>query len=1173
MRRVGVLLCACGSAISERMDLARVAERCKASPLVRGVLVGDQLCKPSGLNILKDFLKTHTLDGLVIGACSSYSYEQAFKAEAKNLGMPENLVEVVDLRELCSMVHKDSNAAADKASKILMGAVRKLSAASIYSSTSYAVVKSALVVGGGIAGVQCALDVANAGHKVYLVEAEPSIGGVMAQLDKTIPTLDCSICMPGNEEIILCDGTFVTLRELYELLNRELTDPPLTYSFNDYSLKALEAIAAQKLPAPKKLIEVHTSTGAKLRFTPDHRVMIDTLVGPSWVKCGELKVGDRLYSPRKLNVQNLSDEWIVDMLPENYFKVADEDLNNSIREKLKERFRTLHNAASFLNIDYESLQKSDHRFYIGELKRICETLGMSWGEIRSKIRTLTYPGSGVKNRLVTQTLDEKIMYLLGLLSSDGCVEDRRIRFYNTEKNLVRLFIENYKKIFPNRSAHVTTIEKTKNSWEKRMVVQAKNKILVEISKKLRVKDGMRPIFRLDENLIAAFLRGFFDGDGCAKLIKKSKWMSSKIEFAIGDNYELGYGLHLLLKRLGILSKVYEYEGRVIVDISERRDVLKFVEKVNSNHPERLIRLKHIARALKNQKIRGGLFEEMPLECGRLLSSIRRKYHIPLRVFLLSHSNFLRVARQECRITRDNLDRILNSIKDIVDPSDSDFLRLKKIFNTEFFLDKVRYIQEVPSAENYVYDLTVNTTHCFIPKGAFVVSNCIEGPRLSEAGRNSNIVIIPNAEVGGVEGKVGDFKVRVEVKPTYVDPSKCNGCGACVEVCPVYQPNRYDSNLKPVKAIYSPFAQAVPLKYVINKEVCTECGLCQKACGLAAVNLNDVPKELELRVGAIVIATGSRLFDARLKPEYHYGEYENVLTSIEFERVICASGPTGGELLLRNGKHPKRIAFIQCVGSRDKTIGMEDCSLFCCAVSMKQARLIKEHDPEAEVYIFYTDIRAQGKGWEDLYTRVREDGVRFIRCRPSELKRKESDGCVLIPYEDSLTGERGQLEVDMVVLALGMWPSDSTIKLARLMGLQTRGPGWIEEAQPKFRPLETFAGGIFVAGTCHGPRDISESVIEGSGAAGLVLSLFNKDVIDETPSSADVDAQMCTGCMRCQTACEYGAIYREGKKAVVNKNLCNRCGACVPACFQGAISLTGWQQEALAEQLKGVLEVK
>ncbi len=460
------------------------------------------------------------------------------------------------------------------------------------------------------------------------------------------------------------------------------------------------------------------------------------------------------------------------------------------------------------------------------------------------------------------------------------------------------------------------------------------------------------------------------------------------------------------------------------------------------------------------------------------------------------------------------------------------------------------------------DKTIPTLDCSI---------CIEGPKLSDAGRNKNITVIPNAEVKHVTGRAGDFTIRVEVKPTYVDPEKCNGCGACIDVCPVFQPNKYDVDLKPIKAIYSPFAQAVPLKYVINKDICTECGLCMKACGLSAINLKDGPKTTDLNVGAIVNATGAEVFDPKLKPQYHYGEYEGVVTNMEFERIICASGPTGGELLLRDKRHPRRVAFIQCVGSRDEKVEMEDCSFYCCAVSLKQARLIKEHAPETEVYIFYTDLRAFGKGWEELYTRVREDGVVFIRSRPSEIIENREKG-LIIPYEDSLTGIRRQLEADMAVLALGMRPSEPAIKLAKMLRIPTRPPGFIEEAHPKTRPLETIVDGVFIAGTCHGPRDISESVVEGSGAAGLVVSLFKKDGIELPASVATVDAKKCSGCLRCIDACEYGAIVADDSKVKVLEHICKGCGSCTATCFQEAIVIKNWSSDQLLPQVNAILEV-
>jgi len=472
--------------------------------------------------------------------------------------------------------------------------------------------------------------------------------------------------------------------------------------------------------------------------------------------------------------------------------------------------------------------------------------------------------------------------------------------------------------------------------------------------------------------------------------------------------------------------------------------------------------------------------------------------------------------------------------------------------------KVYLVEKQPSIGGTMaqLDKTFPTMDCSI---------CIEGPRLSEAGRNRNITIIPNARVKSVEGRAGDFHVQVEVMASYVDPVKCNGCGACVDVCPVYQPNKYDVDLKPIKAIYSPFAQAVPLKYVINKDICIECGLCMKACGLAAIDLNDKPKSSELNVGAIVVATGAVPFDARRKPQYRYGEIDDVITNMEFERIICASGPTGGNMLKRNGEPSKRVAFIQCVGSRDED-GMEECSFYCCAGSMKEARLIVEHDPEAKVFIFYTELRAFGKGWEGLYTRCREDGIVFVRSRPSEVKLNPDTKRPVVVYEDTLSGVRSELEVDTVVLAVGIHPDEETRELARLLRIPVDETGFLEEAHAKMRPLESRVDGVFLAGTCHGPRDIVETVVEGTGAASLAINILSRDEIELPTVVAKVSEEKCTGCMRCEAACQYGAIFSQNGKAKVDDGICKGCGACASTCFQGAIDLEAWGREELLSQV-------
>jgi len=1135
-------------------------------PEVADIIMHDELCLPDGLAFLRENLGRGGFDRAVIAACSNSPIEQSFKDKAVEVGLHPLHVEVANIREQCANIHGGVGQATEKAIRIVRGAVARVSRSSPSATRRVKVAKAALVIGGGIAGTQCALDIANAGFKVYLVEKQPSIGGTMAQLDKTFPTMDCSICMPGDEEVILGDGTAIGIGELAEAMadeRRSRFSPPAltTYSYDDHSLLLSPIIRAQKLRSPPKLLEVRTSTGMKLRFTPDHEILVDRSAGPSWVKCSELKAGDRLYSPRKLDLEPNPHIWIVDLLPE-HLKVSAREVLAEHRPSWTEKELTRSHSGLYAS---QLLLQKEEWLPIVQLKKQCRLSGLRWEDVRKRIRRIRYAGVHGSVLLGSQVLDRRMMYLLGLIASDGNVQESRIRFYNTNRSLVRRFIRTYRDLFPGRSACISHTPPDNEAQRERVTVQVKNKILLSIATGLAVKQDMKPIFRLDEDLIAAFLRGYFDGDGHVVTTRRKGRETSKVTIALGDEYERGYRLHLLLKRLGILSKVLKYERRVIIDISERRDVIAFVTKVGSDHPRKASVFRKIAGIERRPKIRGGLFEELPLECGLLLSRLRIRYGIKQREYPLAHSNLLRVLRQECRTTRESLQRILDAMEAKVNSHDEDYLRLRKILSSRFFLDKVTSVKPVVPRDSYVYDITVRDTHCFIPKGAFVVSNCIEGPRLSEAGRNRNITIIPNARVKSVEGRAGDFHVQVEVMASYVDPVKCNGCGACVDVCPVYQPNKYDVDLKPIKAIYSPFAQAVPLKYVINKDICIECGLCMKACGLAAIDLNDKPKSSELNVGAIVVATGAVPFDARRKPQYRYGEIDDVITNMEFERIICASGPTGGNMLKRNGEPSKRVAFIQCVGSRDED-GMEECSFYCCAGSMKEARLIVEHDPEAKVFIFYTELRAFGKGWEGLYTRCREDGIVFIRSRPSEVKLNPDTKRPVVVYEDTLSGVRSELEVDTVVLAVGIHPDEETKELARILRIPVDETGFLEEAHAKMRPLESRVDGVFLAGTCHGPRDIVETVVEGTGAASLAINILSRDELELPTVVAKVSEEKCTGCMRCEAACQYGAIFSQNGKAKVDDGICKGCGACASTCFQGAIDLEAWGREELLSQV-------
>ncbi len=370
------------------------------------------------------------------------------------------------------------------------------------------------------------------------------------------------------------------------------------------------------------------------------------------------------------------------------------------------------------------------------------------------------------------------------------------------------------------------------------------------------------------------------------------------------------------------------------------------------------------------------------------------------------------------------------------------------------------------------------------------SICILGPKLVDVSKDLNIELITNARITSITGDAGNFNAEIEVRPRYVDMKKCNGCSACVEVCPVILPNEWDLNLKPRKCIYVMFAQSVPLRYTIDKEKCIECGLCTKVCELDAINLSEEPKTLTLKVGAIIVSTGTKTFDASRKGQYGYGRIRNVFTNIEFERIICASGPTSGELIRPDGKHIKKVAFIQCVGSRDVHFH-EYCSVYCCLASIKEGRLVMEHEPDADVWIFYNDLRAFGKGFEELYVRSEKEGMKFIKGLPGEITENTDTGDPIVLFEDTKTGKVSEVAFDMVVLAVALEPSEETTRLAEILELETDRHGFIRSLHPASRPLETLRKGIYLAGTCQGPKDIPETVSQASGVAAKVCTLFSK----------------------------------------------------------------------------------
>jgi len=370
--------------------------------------------------------------------------------------------------------------------------------------------------------------------------------------------------------------------------------------------------------------------------------------------------------------------------------------------------------------------------------------------------------------------------------------------------------------------------------------------------------------------------------------------------------------------------------------------------------------------------------------------------------------------------------------------------------------------------------------------------CIMTPKMVDAGRHPNIVLLSYSEVQDIEKDGDSFKVKIIRKPRYVDESKCTGCGLCAQYCPVETPSEFDERVGVRKAVYVPFPQAVPLIYTIDKNSCIDCGLCEKVCQAKAIDRRQQPKEVEVEAGAIIVSTGFELFDARLKEEYGYGIYPNVITGLTLERLLSASGPTGGHIVRpSDGKIPQRVSFIQCVGSRDEKSNNLYCSRVCCMYATKEAILLKEHVPEIEVTVFYMDIRAYGKGFEEFYQRAKQEfDIEYIRGRVAEITEDSRTQDLLLRAENTETGEIIEHEADMVVLSSGL-VSPKNGDLIKMLPIPVGDDGFFVASNPKLDPVTTGIEGLLISGTAEGPKDIPDAVTQASAAAMKASTILMK----------------------------------------------------------------------------------
>ena len=439
-----------------------------------------------------------------------------------------------------------------------------------------------------------------------------------------------------------------------------------------------------------------------------------------------------------------------------------------------------------------------------------------------------------------------------------------------------------------------------------------------------------------------------------------------------------------------------------------------------------------------------------------------------------------------------------------------------------------------------------------------------------AAKHPNITLYTYSEVVEFSGNTGNYNVKIRKNARYVDEKKCTGCGLCTTKCPIKVPSEFDRGIGERGAIYIPFPQAVPKVAVIDREVCIDCKNCQRACLAEAIDFDQEPEYIDVKVGAVIVATGYDEYPIMEHNDYNYGILPDVITQIELERMLSPIGPTGGHVYrVSDGTVPKKIAMIQCVGSRSRK-GNPYCSVVCCSVALKNAQLLKQEYPDMEVSLFYIDIRTPDKGNEEYYRKVRDYDLNIIRGKVGEITQDPETNKLKVRAYSSLTDNIINLDVDLVVLSTGIIPSKGTEEIIETIGLSKGPSGFLSENHVCLSPQETKNVGIYVCGCAAGPKNIPYSVSTALAAASKASIILSSDTYSQELIIAEVDEDLCMGCHRCEKLCEYEAItVNDDEIAVVDELKCKGCGVCVTSCPARAIDLKYYREKQLTEEVKGI----
>ncbi len=1136
--RIGVYVCHCGTNIAATVDAAEVARFANSLP---GVVVARDymyMCSDPGQELIKSDIRNEKLDRVVVASCSPRMHEPTFRKACEDAGLNGYCMVMANIREHCSWIHTDKARATEKAKELVASAVAKAALLQPLEPMRAGVIPSALVIGAGIAGIQAALDIADAGFPVYLVEREPSIGGHMAQLDKTFPTLDCSACVltpkmvdaarhPNIRLITYADvesvdgyvGNFkVRVRKKPRYIDEVKCTGcgecakvcPVQGLVPNYFDLGLSKRGALYIPFPQAVPLVYTID--KIEGTPP---------------C-------RLSCPAGVNVQGY-----VALISQGRYRDAVDLIRETNPLPAVCGHVCTHPCESACNrgvIDEPVAIMALKRFAT-EMIDYDDTEVTETEEREGKIAIIGSGPAGLTAAYYLAKAGYKV-HIFEKLPVPGGMLAAGIPHYRLPRNVLWKEIEYIKRVCGDRLKIETGIEIDRSKFER--IREDYDAICISVgadrSRKLGIEgEELKGVVRGVE-----FLRELN-----LKLDRTADLSQIKAELGIGQ-------------RVAVIGG-----GDVAVDAA--RCALRLGAEVTIVY--RRTREEMPAREAELQEAEEEGVQYLYLAApGRIIGNERVEALECIRMKLAEPDESGRRRPVPVEGSEFNLD-VDTVIVAIGQQSGLEFLEGSDILTDEGGL-KTDYYGHTDVEGVFACGDAVT--------GPATVIDAIAGGRRVAEAIDRYLRGLPVCEDAGVQEKeIGIEEVKERLKDAF--PTEEEKRKQQKKLPPETRRHCFDE----VILGFNTEEAISEANRCLRCGICADCRLCERACDADAI-MHDMTEELmEIDVGAIVIATGYDLFNPDLEPNYGY-EYDEVITALEFERLCNASGPTAGKIEI-NGKEPKEVVFISCVGSREKSGGRgnEYCSRVCCMYIAKQAHLVKEHIPDAHVTVFYTDVRAFGKGFEEFYQRVKDEGVEYIRRELTDEIRVEKDENGKLKVKTTSNGRCVEKEADLVVLATGIVPRSDTLDLAKQLKVTQSADGFFMEAHPKLRPMDTLTDGIFLAGCAQSPKDIPDSVAQASAAASRACDILSSEYVEVEPIVVEVDEEACIGCGACEAVCPFGAIELKevGKpleelvlvtrKSYVNPVLCKGCGACIAECPVDAMTQKHFSSPQIEAMIKAL----